>query len=122
MQGSPGHRDPCAIPIGFRRKGRIIAVCGYTDNVGSEAMNRTLSESRAGAVRDYLVQQGVKLTRSQRPATGIPCPVASNDDAAGRQQNRRVELVVPATPSARQQASQPAACAKRAHLKHQTGE
>jgi outer membrane protein OmpA-like peptidoglycan-associated protein len=74
--------------------GLAIAVGGYTDNVGTDAMNQTLSENRAGAVRDYLVQQGVTNTAVTAIGYGNSEPVASNSDAGGRQQNRRVELVV----------------------------
>lgn len=71
-----------------------IAVGGYTDNVGGDDMNQTLSENRAGAVRDYLVQQGVVTNSVSAKGYGNTLPVASNDNAAGRQENRRVELVV----------------------------
>jgi outer membrane protein OmpA-like peptidoglycan-associated protein len=74
--------------------GLVIAVGGYTDNVGTDAMNQRLSENRAGAVRDYLVQQGVTNTAVTAMGYGNSLPVASNDDAGGRQQNRRVELLV----------------------------
>jgi outer membrane protein OmpA-like peptidoglycan-associated protein len=71
-----------------------IEVGGYTDNVGSDAMNQTLSENRAGSVRDYLVQQGVAANSVSVRGFGNTLPVASNDNSAGRQQNRRVELLV----------------------------
>jgi outer membrane protein OmpA-like peptidoglycan-associated protein len=71
-----------------------IAVGGYTDNVGGDAMNQTLSENRAGSVRDYLVQQGVSTNSVSAKGFGNTLPVASNDNSAGRQQNRRVELLV----------------------------
>lgn len=71
-----------------------IAVGGYTDNVGGDDMNQTLSENRAGAVRDYLVSQGVATNSVTSQGFGNTLPVASNDNAAGRQENRRVELVV----------------------------
>jgi outer membrane protein OmpA-like peptidoglycan-associated protein len=74
--------------------GLSIAVGGYTDNVGSDAMNQKLSENRAGAVRDYLVQEGVTNTAVTAIGYGNSQPAASNSDAGGRQQNRRVELVV----------------------------
>jgi outer membrane protein OmpA-like peptidoglycan-associated protein len=74
--------------------GLAIAVGGYTDNVGTDAMNQKLSEKRAGAVRDYLVQQGVTNTAVTAIGYGNSEPIASNSDAGGRQQNRRVELVV----------------------------
>jgi outer membrane protein OmpA-like peptidoglycan-associated protein len=71
-----------------------IEVGGYTDNVGADRMNQTLSENRAGSVRDYLVQQGVLKDSVTARGFGNTSAVASNDNAAGRQQNRRVELVV----------------------------
>ncbi len=71
-----------------------IAVGGYTDNVGGDQMNQKLSENRAGAVRDYLVEQGVAANSVTAEGFGNTSPVASNDNAAGRQENRRVELVV----------------------------
>jgi outer membrane protein OmpA-like peptidoglycan-associated protein len=74
--------------------GLDIAVGGYTDNVGGDAMNQKLSENRAGSVRDYLVEQGVATNSVTARGFGNSLAVASNDNAAGRQQNRRVELVV----------------------------
>ena len=71
-----------------------IAVGGYTDNVGGDAMNQKLSENRAGAVRDYLVQSGVATNSVTAHGFGNTLPVASNDNSSGRQENRRVELVV----------------------------
>jgi len=74
--------------------GLNIEVGGYTDNVGGDTMNQTLSENRAGSVRDYLVQQGVATAAVSSKGFGNSLPVASNDNSAGRQQNRRVELLV----------------------------
>ncbi|HEV2323119.1 MAG TPA: OmpA family protein [Terracidiphilus sp.] len=74
--------------------GLLIEVGGYTDNVGGDAMNQTLSENRADSVRNYLVQQGVGVGSVSAKGFGNTEPVASNDTSAGRQQNRRVELVV----------------------------
>ena len=71
-----------------------IEVGGYTDNVGGDDMNQKLSENRAGAVRDYLVRQGVGTDSVTAKGFGNSVPVASNDNASGRQENRRVELVV----------------------------
>ena len=71
-----------------------IEVGGYTDNVGSDAMNQTLSENRAGSVRDYLVQEGVLTNSVSAKGFGNTLPVATNDNSSGRQQNRRVELLV----------------------------
>ncbi len=71
-----------------------IQVGGYTDNVGGDEMNQKLSENRAGAVRDYLVGAGVATNSVTAKGFGNSEPVASNDNSAGRQENRRVELVV----------------------------
>lgn len=71
-----------------------VAVEGHTDSVGSEEMNQSLSEKRAAAVRDYLVSRGVPAARITMSGQGEASPVATNDTAAGRQQNRRVELVI----------------------------
>jgi outer membrane protein OmpA-like peptidoglycan-associated protein len=74
--------------------GLNIEVGGYTDNVGGDGMNQTLSENRAASVRDYLVQQGVASTSVSAKGFGNTLPVASNNNSSGRQQNRRVELLV----------------------------
>ena len=71
-----------------------IQVGGYTDNVGGDAMNQKLSENRADAVRDFLVEQGVSASSVSARGFGNSGSVASNDDSGGRQENRRVELVV----------------------------
>jgi outer membrane protein OmpA-like peptidoglycan-associated protein len=92
----PGAREKLAKVAGIllAYPGLDIAVGGYTDNVGSDAMNQTLSENRAGSVRDYLVQEGVATGSVSARGFGNTLPVASNDDSSGRQQNRRVELLV----------------------------
>jgi outer membrane protein OmpA-like peptidoglycan-associated protein len=74
--------------------GLHLSVEGYTDSVGSDAFNQTLSEQRAGAVRDYLVQQGLDAASITATGFGKTNPVASNDTPAGRQQNRRVEIII----------------------------
>jgi outer membrane protein OmpA-like peptidoglycan-associated protein len=71
-----------------------LEVEGHTDSVGGEEYNQRLSEQRAGAVRDYLVQNGISMNNVSAVGFGKTRPVVSNDTAAGRQQNRRVELVV----------------------------
>ena len=71
-----------------------LEVDGHTDSVGSDAYNLQLSEKRAASVRDYLVQQGLPTSSATVMGFGKTEPVASNATAAGRQQNRRVELVV----------------------------
>jgi outer membrane protein OmpA-like peptidoglycan-associated protein len=74
--------------------GLNLAVEGYTDNVGTESFNQTLSEQRANAVRDYLVQQGLDAASVTAKGFGTAMPVASNDTPKGRQQNRRVEIII----------------------------
>ena len=71
-----------------------LAIEGNTDSVGSDAMNQTLSEKRAGAVLDYLAKENIPAASMTSQGFGKNQPVASNDTAEGRQQNRRVELVV----------------------------
>jgi outer membrane protein OmpA-like peptidoglycan-associated protein len=71
-----------------------LAIEGNTDSVGSDSMNQTLSEKRAGAVMDYLAQENIPLASMTSQGFGKTRPVASNDTVEGRQQNRRVELVV----------------------------
>ena len=73
---------------------RTAAIEGFTDNMGSEEMNQSLSERRADAVKRYLVGQGVGSTRLTSSGHGENSPVADNESAAGRQQNRRVEVVI----------------------------
>lgn len=74
--------------------GLHLSVEGYTDSVGSDAFNQTLSEQRANAVRDYLVQQDLDPTSITATGFGKSNPVAGNDTAMGRQQNRRVEIII----------------------------
>jgi outer membrane protein OmpA-like peptidoglycan-associated protein len=92
----PGAREKLAKVAGIllAYPGLNIEVGGYTDNVGGDAMNQSLSENRAGSVRDYLVQQGVSTNAVSSRGFGNSLPVASNGNSAGRQQNRRVELLV----------------------------
>src|ERR1035437_9038758 len=74
--------------------GLRLAVEGHTDSVGGDDYNQRLSEQRGDAVRDYLTQQGMAPTSVTSRGYGKTQPVASNDTAQGRQQNRRVELVI----------------------------
>jgi outer membrane protein OmpA-like peptidoglycan-associated protein len=71
-----------------------LAIEGNTDSVGSDAMNQQLSEQRADSVRDYLAKENIPASSMTSQGFGKTQPVASNDNAEGRQQNRRVELVV----------------------------
>ncbi len=74
--------------------GLTLEVDGYTDNVGSDEFNQKLSGERADAVRDYLTSQGVSPDSIVTKGFGKDNPVASNGTSEGRQENRRVELVV----------------------------
>ena len=71
-----------------------LAIEGNTDSVGTEAFNQQLSEQRAEGVRTYLTQQGVPESSTTSMGFGKTRPIATNDTSEGRQQNRRVELVV----------------------------
>jgi len=73
---------------------RTVAIEGHTDSVGGEDYNLGLSQRRADAVRSYLVRQGVEAGRITAMGAGKGSPVASNETAAGRQQNRRVEVII----------------------------
>ena len=73
---------------------RTATIEGYTDSMGSDEMNQSLSERRADAVKRYLIDQGVGSARLTSTGRGENSPVADNESAAGRQQNRRVEVVI----------------------------
>lgn len=73
---------------------RNVLIEGFTDSVGSDELNLGLSQRRADAVRTALVERGIAGTRIRTRGFGESYPVASNDTAAGRQQNRRVEIVI----------------------------
>jgi outer membrane protein OmpA-like peptidoglycan-associated protein len=72
-----------------------IRIEGYTDSRGSDAFNQDLSQKRADAVRSYLVTKGLRAERVQAEGRGESSPIASNDTAEGRANNRRVEIVIP---------------------------
>lgn len=74
--------------------GLTLDVEGHTDSVGSDEYNQTLSEQRSNSVRDYLTQHGMQSAAVTAKGLGKTQPVATNDTANGRQQNRRVELVI----------------------------
>ncbi|HEX4771311.1 MAG TPA: OmpA family protein [Bryobacteraceae bacterium] len=74
--------------------GLNLKVEGYTDNVGTEDYNQKLSEKRAETVRDYLISNGIMIDDIAAVGYGAQYPVAPNTTAAGRAQNRRVQLVV----------------------------
>jgi outer membrane protein OmpA-like peptidoglycan-associated protein len=72
---------------------RKVTIEGHTDSVGSEDFNQGLSERRAAAVQTALLERGVRSEQITALGKGESFPVASNDNAAGRQQNRRVEMI-----------------------------
>lgn len=92
----PGARERLAKVSGIviAHPGLHLEVEGHTDSVGGDDYNQKLSENRAQAVRDYLVQQGISDNSVVFRGLGKTQPVATNDTAEGRQQNRRVELVL----------------------------
>ncbi len=73
-------------------KDTSIVVAGHTDSVGGDSFNQTLSERRAYSVKNYLTSGGIPSGRVQATGFGKRYPIASNDTAQGREQNRRVEL------------------------------
>ena len=79
---------------------RSVSIQGYTDSVGSEDYNQGLSERRANSVKSYLAGQGIGSMRLSASGKGRNDPVADNDSATGRQQNRRVEVVISNPPAA----------------------
>ena len=92
----PGAREKLAKVSGIvlAHPGLSLEVEGHTDSVGTDDFNQSLSERRAESVKTYLTQQGIPSASIRARGFGEVQPVASNDHAAGRQQNRRVELIV----------------------------
>jgi outer membrane protein OmpA-like peptidoglycan-associated protein len=97
---STGAREKLARVAGvlLSHPGLKLQVEGHTDSVGEADYNHRLSENRADSVRTYLVGQGIASTAVGTAGFGESQPVASNSTAAGRQQNRRVELIVSGEP------------------------
>ena len=91
--GATAHLDKL---VGFldHYPDRTARIEGYTDSTGSVSYNQDLSQRRADSVRGYLRGQGIDPSRLTASGMGPSDPVASNDTAAGRQQNRRVEIVI----------------------------
>ncbi|HUG04399.1 MAG TPA: OmpA family protein [Steroidobacteraceae bacterium] len=83
--------------------GRNVEIEGHTDSVGSDEYNQALSQRRADSVRSFLIQQGIGPERIRTAGKGEHQPVADNESSGGRQQNRRVEVIIenprPATAS-----------------------
>lgn len=79
---------------------RNVAIEGHTDNVGSVEMNQTLSQHRADSVKSYLMEKGIQSRRLTATGIGETSPIADNQTESGRQQNRRVEIIISKQPSA----------------------
>jgi outer membrane protein OmpA-like peptidoglycan-associated protein len=96
----PGAREKMAKVSGIllAYPGLKIQLEGHTDSIGSDEYNMKLSQQRADAVRDYLIGQGVPTSTVSATGLGKASPVASNETAAGRQRNRRVDMVVTGEP------------------------
>ena len=93
MGGAGQNLDKLAAFLG-EYPDRTVLIEGHTDNVGSDESNHFLSQQRAESVKSYLVNRGVQASRINTVGLGESSPVASNDTATGRQQNRRVEVVI----------------------------
>jgi len=72
----------------------MVQITGHTDNTGTVAYNNTLSQKRASAVATYLMNRGIAASRISAAGMGPSYPIASNNTAAGREQNRRVEISI----------------------------
>ena len=79
---------------------RTVVIEGYTDNIGGDDYNLGLSQRRADSVKSYLTGQGIASMRLTSTGKGLSNPIAGNDSAAGRQQNRRVEVIIDNPPAA----------------------
>ena len=92
----PGGMQRLARVAEFLRQNpdRNVLIEGHTDSTAPDAYNLALSQRRANAVEDFLITQGVEPTRISAVGYGEQLPIATNDTAAGRQANRRVEIVV----------------------------
>jgi outer membrane protein OmpA-like peptidoglycan-associated protein len=91
--GAAGNLGKLAVFLN-RYTDRTVTIEGYTDSVGSNEYNDALSQRRADSVKDYLVRQGVASNRLVASGKGEGSPIAGNDSATGREQNRRVEVVI----------------------------
>ncbi len=89
-----------------------VQVEGFTDSVGSDELNQKLSDNRASTTKDFLIKQGVSIDNISAAGYGKADPVADNSTAAGRAQNRRVNLVVSGDVIGVQQTSGPSGAAQ----------
>lgn len=91
--GAAGHLNKLAIFLS-EYPDRSVLIEGHTDDVGSDESNFNLSQRRANSVQSYLVGQGIAAARLSTSGLGEGSPVAGNDTTTGRQQNRRVEVII----------------------------
>ena len=91
--GTTGHLDRLVAFLNHYTD-RTVMIVGYTDSVGSQDYNQGLSERRAQSVSFYLNRQGIDAARLSSAGRGESDPIAGNDTASGRQQNRRVEVTI----------------------------
>lgn len=88
-----GHLDKLANFLNTNQE-RTVVIEGHTDNVGSDDSNAALSQRRADSVKSYLITHGVGSARVTTTGMGESSPVANNTSSSGRQQNRRVEVII----------------------------
>jgi outer membrane protein OmpA-like peptidoglycan-associated protein len=91
--GGDAHLGKLAVFLN-KYQDRTALIVGYTDNIGGEDYNLGLSQRRADSVKSFLVEQGIDSGRLSASGKGKGSPVADNSSATGRQQNRRVEVVI----------------------------
>jgi outer membrane protein OmpA-like peptidoglycan-associated protein len=94
LRDGPNHSLEKLVAFLDQHPDRNVLIEGHTDSVGSADFNKNLSRERASSVRDYLTQRGVEPRRLTVSGLGLERPVASNESASGRQQNRRVEVII----------------------------
>jgi len=80
------------VKIMQENQGMTLQIDGHTDNVGTDEYNQKLSDDRAASVRNYIISKGIDASRISSAGHGESMPIATNNTAAGRQQNRRVEM------------------------------
>ena len=98
LQGGDDHNLNRLVDFLEEHPARGVMIEGHTDSVGNAQSNQRLSERRADSVRSYLVQRGIARDRLSTSGQGQDRPVASNESDSGRQQNRRVEVIIENAP------------------------
>lgn len=93
------------IPVFTEYADTNIEIYGYTDNTGKPEYNLALSGKRAASVKNYLISKGLVASRFKTMGMGVAEPIATNDDAGGRSQNRRVEFAITANDKMKEDAT-----------------